>query len=149
VARDTSGRVVGEAAPLDADAPPWADQLFGFELAIDPSPRQAPRYTPLPTTPAVERVVALLLPEGVRSGAVEAVLRRAGGAMLEQVRIESDYRGPELPEGTRSVAFRLTFRAPDRTLRDTDADAAEARLLLALERELGVRRREAGGRTGE
>ena len=93
--------------------------------------------------------MALLLPEGVQSGAVEGVLRRTGGALLEQVRIESDYRGPELPAGTRSVAFRLTFRASDRTLRDADADAAEAKLLLALERELGVRRREAGGRTGE
>ena len=40
---------------------------------------------------------------------------------------------PELPAGTRSVAFRLTFRAPDRTLRDAEVDAAETRLLAALE----------------
>jgi phenylalanyl-tRNA synthetase beta chain len=145
VARDGAGRVVGEAAPLDADAPPWADPLFGFELVLDPSPRQHPRYMPLPTTPAVERVLALLLPDGVRAGTVESSLRTAGGALLEQVQVESDYRGPELPAGTRSVAFRLTFRAPDRTLRDAEVDAAESRLLAALDRELGVRRRDAGG----
>jgi phenylalanyl-tRNA synthetase beta chain len=145
VAKDPAGRVVGEAAPLDADAPPWADPLFGFELALDPTPRQHPRYMPLPTTPAVERVLALLLPDGVRAGAVESSLRTAGGALLEQVRVESDYRGPELPAGTRSVAFRLTFRAPDRTLRDAEVDAAESRVLAALDRELGVRRRDAGG----
>jgi phenylalanyl-tRNA synthetase beta subunit len=145
VARDAAGRVVGEAAPLDADAPPWADPLFGFELVLDPSPRQHPRYTPLPTTPAVERVLALLLPDGVRAGAVESVLRTAGGALLEQVRVDSDYRSPELPPGTRSVAFGLTFRVPDRTLRDAEVDAVETRLLAALDRELGVRRRDAGG----
>jgi phenylalanyl-tRNA synthetase beta chain len=150
VARDAAGRVVGEAAPLDADAPPWADTLFGFELVLDPSPRKHPRYIPLPTTPAVERVLALLLPDGVRAGAVESSLRTAGGALLEQVQVESDYRGPELPAGTRSVAFRLTFRAPDRTLRDAEVDAVETRLLAVLASELGVRRRDAGtSRAGE
>ena len=69
---------------------------------------------------------------------------------LHPALVESDYRGAELPAGTRSVAFRLTFRAPDRTLRDAEVDAAESRLLAALERELGVRRRDAGrSRAGE
>jgi phenylalanyl-tRNA synthetase beta subunit len=40
---------------------------------------------------------------------VEELLRQSGGPLLEAVTIESDYRGPELPSGTRSVAFRLTF----------------------------------------
>jgi phenylalanyl-tRNA synthetase beta chain len=92
----------------------------------------------------VERVLALLLPEGTRQAAVDAILRRAGGELLERVQVESDYRGPELPPGTRSVAFRLTFRAPDRTLRDADVDQAEGRILAALTEELGVRRRDAG-----
>jgi phenylalanyl-tRNA synthetase beta chain len=70
--------------------------------------------------------------------------------LLEQVDIESDYRAPELPAGTRSVAFRLTFRAPDRTLRDTQVDEAETRLLAALASELGIERRDAGPpRSGE
>jgi phenylalanyl-tRNA synthetase beta subunit len=48
----------------------------------------------------------------------------------------------------RSVAFRLVFRAPDRTLRDAEVDQAEARLLAALEDELGVRRRGADAPRG-
>jgi phenylalanyl-tRNA synthetase beta chain len=150
VARDAAGRIVGEASSLAADAPPWAAPLYGFELVLDPSPRQAPRFAPLPTTPAVDRVLALLLPAGVKVGAVEELLRRVGGELLEQVRVESDYRGPELPPDTRSVAFRLTFRAPDRTLRDAEVDAVEARLLAGLAADLGVRRRDAGNsRAGE
>jgi phenylalanyl-tRNA synthetase beta chain len=148
VARNAEGRIVGEAGPLTADAPPWAAPLFGFELVLDPSPRRPPQFTPLPATPASERVLALLLPDGVTAAQVEAVLRRAGPALLESVEVESDYRGAGLPAGVRSVAFRLTFRAPDRTLRDVEVDQAEARLLAALAEELQVRRRDAGAAHG-
>jgi phenylalanyl-tRNA synthetase beta chain len=148
VARDAAGRLVGEAGPLVADAPPWAAPLFGFELVLDPSPRRPPQFTPLPSTPSSERVLALLVPQGITAAQVESALRRTGGALLEQVEVDSDYRGPELPAGVRSVAFRLTFRAPDRTLRDAEVDQAEARLLTALADELGVRRRDAGTARG-
>ena len=86
-------------------------------------------------------MLALLLPQGATASRVEEVLRRTGGPLLERIDIESDYRGPELPAGVRSVAFRLVFRAPDRTLRDAEVDQAETRLLAALADELGVRRR--------
>jgi len=148
VVRDRAGRVVGEGGPLTADAPPWAAPLFGFELLVDPAARRPAPFAPLPTTPSSERVLALLLPEGVRARQVEALLHRAGGALLERVVVESDYRGAELPAGTRSVAFRLTFRAPDRTLRDSEVDEAEARLLAALAQELGIQRRDGTSRTG-
>jgi phenylalanyl-tRNA synthetase beta chain len=140
--------VVGHAGPLEADAPPWAAPLFGFEMVIDPAPRSPAPFRSLPTTPSSERVLALLLPEGISAQQVLDLLRRVGGPLLEQVDIESDYRGPELPGGTRSVAFRLTFRAPDRTLRDTQVEEAETRLLAALASELGIERRDAGTTRG-
>ena len=148
VVRDGEGRVVGQGGPLSADAPPWAAPLFGFELLVDSSLRRPAPFTPLPTTPSSERVLALLLPEGVRVQQVETVLRRAAGALLERVDVESDYRGAELPAGTRSVAFRLTFRAPDRTLRDSEVDEAESRLLATVAEELGIQRRDAASRDG-
>jgi phenylalanyl-tRNA synthetase beta chain len=148
VAKDAEGRVVGEAGPLVADAPPWAAPLFGFELVLDPSPRRPPQFTPLPATPSSERVLALLLPQGVSAAQVQDVLRRVGGALLERVDVDSDYRGAELPAGVRSVAFRLRFRAPDRTLRDAEVDQTETRLLAALADELGIRRRDAGTARG-
>jgi phenylalanyl-tRNA synthetase beta chain len=148
VARDPQGRLVGEAGPLTADAPPWAAPLFGFELVLDPSPRSPNRFAALPSTPSSERVLALLLPGGVSAAAVEGLLHRLGAPLLERTEIESDYRAAELPAGTRSVAFRLTFRAPDRTLRDSEVDDIENRLLAALSNELGIRRRDAGNRGG-
>jgi phenylalanyl-tRNA synthetase beta chain len=148
VVRDRAGRVVGGGGPLTADAPPWAAPLFGFELLLDPAPRRPAPFAPLPTTPSSERVLALLLPEGVRVRQVEDVLRRAGGPLLERVDVESDYRGAELPAGSRSVAFRLTFRAPDRTLRDSEVEESEVRILAALGTELGIQRRDGQSRTG-
>jgi phenylalanyl-tRNA synthetase beta chain len=144
IARDAEGRTVGRAGPLAADAPPWAAPLFGFELVLDPAARRPARFAALPSTPSSERVLALLLGEGISVRQVEELLGRIGGELLESVLIESDYRGPELPAGTRSVAFRLTFRAADRTLRDSDVDAIEARMLATLSTELGIRRRDAG-----
>jgi phenylalanyl-tRNA synthetase beta chain len=91
-------------------------------------------------------VLALLLTEGTTVRQVEEVLGRAGGDLLERLAIESDYRGPELPSGKRSVAFRLTFRASDRTLRDSEVDEVEARMLAMLKTELGILRREGGAR---
>ena len=149
IVRDRTGRVVGEAGPLAADAPPWAAPLYGLEVAIDPAPRRLAPFEPLPTTPASERVLALLVPDGTEVGRVADVIRGSGGELLEAVAVESDYRGTELPPATRSVAFRLTFRAPDRTLRDTEVDEAESRLLAALAADLGIRRRDAGATRGE
>jgi phenylalanyl-tRNA synthetase beta chain len=142
IARDARDRVVGYAAQLEADAPPWADPLFGFELVLDSAQRPPVRFAALPVTPSSERVLALLLGESRTAQEVEGLLRRVGGELLESIAIESDYRGPELPAGTRSVAFRLTFRAPDRTLRDAEVDEVERRLLAALAGELGIQRRD-------
>ena len=148
VVRDARGHQVGEAGLLEADAPPWADPLFGFELVLDEAPRPPERFSALPTTPSSERVLALLLREGTTVRQVEDLVRKTAGALLEAIAIESDYRGPELPAGTRSVAFRLTFRAPDRTLRDSEIEEAEKRVLAALERELEIQRRDAGAAGG-
>jgi phenylalanyl-tRNA synthetase beta chain len=144
IARDSQGRTVGQAGPLEVDSPPWAAPLFGYELVLDPALRQPARFAALPSTPSSERVLALLLAEGTTVRQVEELLRQSGGPLLEAVTIESDYRGPELPSGARSVAFRLTFRAPDRTLRDSEIDAIETRMLATLKAELRIQRRVAG-----
>ena len=137
IARVPDGRVVGRAGPLEADAAPWAAPLLGFEVEIDATPRPAPRYRPLPTTPAAIRDIALLLPGGVTVATVQGVVREAGGPLLEAVAVLDEYRGRELPEGRRSVALRLTLRGRE-TLRDADADDVIRRILTRLGQALDV-----------
>jgi phenylalanyl-tRNA synthetase beta chain len=74
----------------------------------------------------------------VLAATVEATVAEGGGELLERVALFDEYRGEQLGEGKKSLALRLEFRAPDRTL--TDEEVAERR--GAIEREL----EELGGR---
>jgi phenylalanyl-tRNA synthetase beta chain len=135
---DADGREVGRAGLLAADAPPWAAPVFGIEVLVDAAPRQVSRYTPLPTTPAAMRDLALLLPGGVTVARVLDVVGETGGALLESVRVLDEYRGGGLPAGRRSVALRLVLRDRERTLREADVDAVIQRLLTNLGQALDV-----------
>ncbi len=138
------GRVVGRAVELEADRPAWAGPLFGFEVQLPDAPlTSAPRYRPVSSWPAVERDVALVLPLGLAAAEVEATLGEGAGRLCERLWVFDEYRGAPLNDGERSVAWRLVFRAEDRTLRDEEADKALARAVRAVEERHGVRRREA------
>ena len=80
---------------------------------------------------------------GVTAGSVEAVLRREGGTLLEQLEVLDEYRGAGLPPGTRGVTWRCTFRDPAKTLTEREIDALLSRMLKALEAEFDVHRRQA------
>jgi phenylalanyl-tRNA synthetase beta chain len=132
------GLSLGWAGELNADAPKWASRLYGLELEIDPDELPAIRYGSIPTTPASERDLALLVPDAVSAGEVLAQARRAGGALLERVRVVDEYRGKGMPPGTRSVAFRFTWRSAERTLRDEEIEAGLMKVRKTLEQSLGV-----------
>ena len=69
----------------------------------------------LPRFPAVTRDIALVVREDVGAGAMQDAIRKAAGKTLEDVKLFDIYRGEKLGEGVKSVAYSLTFRAPDRT----------------------------------
>lgn len=129
--------------PLEADAPKWAAPLFGLEVRIVVASPPLVRYQPLPTQPPVVRDISLVVPGGVTAGAVETVLRREGGKLLERLDVLDEYRGAGLPAGTRGVTWRCTFRAPDKTLTEREAVDVLERMLRAAEAELDVHRRQA------
>ncbi len=143
VAVQRAGAQVGTATPLNADAPKWAGPLFGLEVRIVVEPPALARYQPLPSQPPVVRDLSLVVPGGVTAAAVEAVLRREGGTLLERLDVLDEYRGSGLPSGTRGVTWRCTFRAPDRTLTERETAEVLERMLRAAEESLDVRRRQA------
>jgi phenylalanyl-tRNA synthetase beta chain len=99
------------------------------------------RFQPLPTTPASEFDLALLVPDSVLGADVEAVMRRVSGKLLESVRLFDRYVGHGVEAGYRSLEWRLTFRHAERTLRDREIDARRSDILRALADELNVRQR--------
>jgi len=91
--------------------------------------------------PAAEFDLALLLPPGLAAADVERVIRGSAGELLESLLLFDEFRGAGIPEGYRSVAWRLTFRDPVRTLRDKEVEGRRNKILQTLERELGIRPR--------
>jgi phenylalanyl-tRNA synthetase beta chain len=72
---------------------------------------------------------------------VEASVRAAAGGLLRGVALFDEFRGRGVPAGSRSLAFRLTFGADDRTLRGAEVEAAVASVVAALESKTGGRLR--------
>ncbi|MHB8418894.1 MAG: phenylalanine--tRNA ligase subunit beta [Myxococcales bacterium] len=97
-----------------------------------------PRHTALPRFPALLRDIALVVPEAVSAAEVTRLLREAGGPMLETLVLFDVYRGPPLEPGTKSLAFSLRLRAPDRTLEDAEATTVQAALVEAARAQLGA-----------
>jgi phenylalanyl-tRNA synthetase beta chain len=133
---------VGQARRLPVTPPAWAAPVYGFEVEIAREASQPVRYRPLPATPAAWRDVNLLLGPGVTADAVAGATRVSGGPLLESVGVQSEFRAENLGD-RRAVQFRLTFRAPDRTVRDEEVDAAVKKILTALERSLDAKLRTA------
>jgi phenylalanyl-tRNA synthetase beta chain len=81
--------------------------------------------------------IAVVVGEEIDSQAVEDVVRVAGGDLLRHVRPFDVYRGEQVGEGEKSLAYNLTFFADDRTLRDEEVRAVYDAIVEALRRELG------------
>ena len=133
----------GQVAAEDLDAPPWADPVWGLELRLpdEPVPGEPTIYQPLAPFPAVERDLALVVPDGVPAVEVEAEVRARGGALLRGISMFDYYRGKGVPEGYRSLAYRLRFLSLERTLTDDEIDSVVARVVDHLREALGVERR--------
>jgi phenylalanyl-tRNA synthetase beta chain len=76
--------------------------------------------------------------EPVLAGEVVQVVRGAAGDLLEACEPFDVYRGPPVPAGRKSVAVRMRFRDPARTLQSEEVDALVARVRRALEEALGA-----------
>ena len=95
-------------------------------------------YRPLPKYPAVTRDLAVTCGEEIYVLQLEDVIRQAAGAALDHLELFDVYRGAQVGERKKSVAFSLALRAPDHTLTDAEADADVVRVLKALETACGA-----------
>jgi len=85
-------------------------------------------YTPVPRFPAALRDIAVTVEEAMTAERIVAEIRTAGGELLRGVRIFDVYRGSSIPEGTKSLAFALTYQADDRTLTENEVNNAHKKI---------------------
>ncbi len=127
---------IGELHPMVAAEWDLTGTCTAFEIDFELLAEIVPEtrhYQPISPFPAVIQDIAVVVDDDVLAGVVQATVDEAGGDLLERVTLFDEYRGEQLGEGKKSLALRLEFRAPDRTL--TDEEVAERR--AAIERELG------------
>lgn len=96
----------------------------------------APRYQPISRYPATLQDLAVVAASDIPAAHVADVIRRGAGALLETLTLFDVYSGPQVGEGKRSLAYRLTFRAADRTLSDEALAKVRANIIKLLEREI-------------
>ena len=95
-------------------------------------------FKPLPKYPSTARDIAMLVKEEILVGEIEKIICERGGKLLETVKLFDVYQGKQIETGYKSVAYKLTFRAEDRTLTDEEIQKAMKKILSGLETYCGA-----------
>jgi phenylalanyl-tRNA synthetase beta chain len=132
---------LGQIHPLTAenygfDMPVYA-AVIDFDALFDVAD-QTKHYTPLPKYPASVRDFSFVCEEALEVGSIFESVRRAGGKLVEDVKLFDIYRGAQVGEGKKSVSIRVTLRASDRTLTVDEAEKTSRKILGDLEHKLGI-----------
>ena len=132
----TAAGVVGELHPAVLDG------VWGvFELDLARLLAEAPdevRYADVVSFPAVRQDLAFAVPEEVTAAELVDAAREAAGPELAEIRPFDLYRGEQVGEGRKSIAFAVSFQSPERTLTDEDAAALRERIVSALAKRFGA-----------
>ncbi len=133
---------VGELHPLVVDAFGATAPVVAFELdgeALIKASRPARDFVDVPTFPAVPIDLALVVDEGVTNERLMQCITSAGGKLLESVNLFDVYRDDErVGSGKKSMAYALTYRAPDRTLTSEEVEKAHNRLIKKVSKATGA-----------
>jgi phenylalanyl-tRNA synthetase beta chain len=98
----------------------------------------ARRYAPIPRFPASTRDLALVVHDDTSAGDVLAAVRDAAGSLAADVTLFDRFVGGAIPEGHRSLAFHVVYRADDRTLTDAEVDEQHAKAVAEVGRRFGA-----------
>lgn len=93
-------------------------------------------FKALPLQPAIRRDVAMVVPEATTHDAVLQVVKQAKPANLESVELFDIFRGKNVPEGQKSLAYAFTYRNADRSLTDAEVNAAHEKLVGSFKERL-------------
>jgi len=114
---------------------------FAAELNLDSlyeSSNMDKKYKPLPKFPAVTRDIALLVEDSVLVQEIDDTIRKAGGNLVEKVELFDIYKGKQIPEGKKSIAYAIAYRDENKTLKDEEVNKVHEKILRSLEYKLGA-----------
>jgi phenylalanyl-tRNA synthetase beta chain len=135
----------GQLSPVLAKKYDLRDAVLLAELNLDlllARRNPAKSFKPLPQFPAIRRDVAMLVPEATTHDAVLQMVKKTKPANLETVELFDVFRGKNVPAGQKSLAYAFTYRSPEKTLTDAEANAAHAKVVEAFKTQLQATVRE-------
>jgi phenylalanyl-tRNA synthetase beta chain len=136
---------LGQLHPLLAKQHDLRNPVFLARLDLDAvlaRRNQSRSFKAIPQFPTVRRDVALLLPETVTHDSVLGAVRQSKTANLQQVDLFDVFKGQNVPEGQKSMAYAFTYRHAERTLTDNEVNTAHAALVTQITKKLGATVRE-------
>ena len=95
------------------------------------------KYVGIAKFPAVTRDLSMVMKKEILAGQVEEIIRKNGGKYLEHYELVDIYEGAQILDGYKSMAYSIRFRAGDKTLEDTEVNAAMEKILKGL-KTLGI-----------
>ncbi|MDD3225542.1 MAG: phenylalanine--tRNA ligase subunit beta [Clostridium sp.] len=95
----------------------------------------------LPKFPAVTRDLALIIDENILVQQIENIIREKGSNIVESYKLFDIYKGKQIPDGKKSVAYSITYRDNNKTLTDSEVEEVQHKILTTLEYNLGAKLR--------
>jgi len=135
---------LGEIHPDVLDRYEIGQKVFLFEVdldSVDDRPDALRRYAKLSRFPSAERDLAVVVDESVEAAALNSAMAEVGGNILKSICLFDIYRGKQVGEGKKSLAFSLRFQSGDHTLTDDEIGAASGKIVKILEERFGAKLR--------
>ncbi|MEB3277976.1 MAG: phenylalanine--tRNA ligase subunit beta [Lyngbya sp.] len=137
--------VFGQLHPQVQEKRELPQEVYLFELnlsvlieAMTQADNLTRKFKPFSTFPASDRDIAFFVSTDVSVADLEKCMTKAAGNLLESVKLFDEYKGENVPEGQRSLAFRLVYRAGDRTLTEEEVQPKQQKVRDALVKEFNV-----------
>ncbi len=137
--------IFGQLHPQLQEKRELPQEVYLFELnlsliveAMTQGENLTRKFKPFSTFPPSDRDIAFFVPVNVSVADLEQCMIKAAGNLLESIKLFDEYRGEHVPEGQRSLAFRLVYRASDRTLTEEEIEPKQQKVREALAKQFQV-----------
>ena len=131
--------VLGEVHPKVLGAFDIVEPAFLFELNVRKLMEFIPAgktYQPIPRFPAMVRDIALIVDEVTTHKQVAEVIK--GNSLVAQVALFDVYSGKQVPAGKKSLAYRIIYQSPERTLTEDEVNDLQQKILTRLNKQFGA-----------
>ena len=120
------------------------DEVYVFEMSLNAlmSKIKPLKYKPSPKYPGISKDMAFILDKNTTAGEVMAIIKRAGGRLLDSVSVFDVYTGENIASDKKSIAFTLNFINPERTLTDEEVMEVFNKIILEVTTKLNCELRD-------